>query len=251
MNVKMRMKIKILLCICFIVLLSSCTRTISESENRDKDMKYTDIEQKAQKCNLNTVNYLFCDKEKDLDLYFSINISKLNIQRADLYMDEILQIDDISINEIYDNVINITITEDISNFNSIRVYDSNGEHLDFYVGEYYFEPYKQKTFSKDIDTESKIRIEDTDREVKVIVCEKKEVLVNHEVRIKNPKEVEKYFDCDIEKETESRTFIYTLKSQYAGKVQISYEFAIEFVNLQTKEVDTKMIYYLPMLKEES
>lgn len=185
-----------------------------------------------------------------MNLYFSTNVSLLNIQRVDLYFNESIIREDTTVNEIYDNVINITITEDIDKFNSIRVYDSNGEHLDFYVGEYHFEQYKHKESSIDTDVGRKIRVEDTDTEVKVIISEEKEAIEKYNVRLKVPQKVKKYFNFDEKKGKESIIFIHRLKSQYVGKIQISYEFAVELLDLQTKKVNTKMVFYLPMSKKE-
>ncbi len=112
-----------------------------EKKEISQEEKLAQLESIFSWTNVNTFNYCFYVKNstKILTLNFGADVSLFDINNAKLYSDENIVCGDVDIVSKKLNKIEITISEFIEKFDTIRLYDNNQEFISVYVGQHYFE----------------------------------------------------------------------------------------------------------------
>lgn len=236
-------------------LLTSCSNKtkslditsteIAEEQNQD----YHQIEEMAGSDNQDTYHYLVYCEDTEITLYFGIDLSKLDIQQVDLYRSSELCYEDISVEDIYDNVINVKMKKYIPSFNHIVIHDSEGETMTFYTGEFYLE--KSSSTSPKTEQIVKDMYEITDENsVKFICTLLKKYRKDYDVQVQCPKLASSYFT---KKQTQNKTstvVTFELKEEYKDSPEIAVDFQVLVTNKATGKSFVDMIPYIPFHSED-
>lgn len=232
------------------VLVTSCSNETPLSDTtmkkvvKEQGNDYREIEEMAGSSNKDTYNYLIYSEYTEISLYFGIDLSKLDIVQVDLYHSSELCYENILVEEIYDNVIKIGMEKFIPSFNRIVVYDSKGESMTFYTGEFYLEE-ECGALSKTKQMVKNVREETDENSVKYICTLKKKYREDYKIEIECPQLASSYFT---KKETQNETstiITYELKEEYKNSLEIAVDFQVLVTNKSTGESFVDMIPYIP------
>lgn len=226
---------------------------VSEGKEEDAKEKIDSIGKKASECNYNTENYLFFDEEKEISLYFSINMSKLDIKRLDLYEGNELVYENVTIEKCYDNIIKVLVKEYIPYFDYIKLYDSMGEEMEVYVGKHFLEEHNSYNEIKySLDVSSKVIDSKWKEKMKFLVS--KENLKKYDVEMVLPSSVRKMFECKRTEKKQGKDVAImidlTLKERYKKLKQITFEADIIQTEKKTGLKNSLYMMYIPMIEEK-
>lgn len=167
----------IILLLFIIKLLSACTLSNDNIDNKNTNISNMIIS--TIKSNNTDFNYLlYNEKYNEIKLLFGFNVSLVNISKIELYKNEYIVSDEVELLNQHDNVLTINIKHFIKEFNFIKVYDGNGDAIEYYVGEYYLEDVKENGYTLNNDDsfefKSKVSIFDNYIEIEIELDEENE-----------------------------------------------------------------------------
>lgn len=217
----------------------------------DIEKKIDNIAKKASECNYNTENYLFYEGEKEISLYFSINISKLDIKRLDLYNESELVYKNTTVKECYDNVIKVLVKEYIPYFDYVKLYDSAGKEMKIYVGKHYLEKYNCDDEIEDIlDISNEVEDNKWGERMKFFVP--KEEFKKYNIEVLLPLKIQKMFCCTRTEDERENNVVITmdlkLKEKYKKVNQITFEANIIQIEKKTERKVCLNRMYIPMVR---
>lgn len=246
----------LLLLWCFVV--TSCSNETKPIDKEPIDTKteevveekeYHKLEKLASSTNQDTYNYLVYNQNKEIPLYFGVDLSQWDIVQVDLYSSSELCYENILVEKIYDNVIKIRMEKYVPFFNRIVIHDSEGESMTFYTGEFYLEQ-ESGTLSKTKEIIKNVRQETDENSVKYTCTLVKKYRKDYAVQIECPQLASSYFT---KKETQNKTstiITYELKEEYKDSLEVAVDFQVLVTDKSTGKAFVDMIPYIPFHSDD-